>query len=77
MTDYNYLFCCGNLKIKPEVRNLPLINKSGGNMIMLVSVTCSSGYLAKIHNDRDNLGWKEENKQIYFFLSHICNMNLQ
>lgn len=35
-------------------------------MIMLVSVTCSSGYLAKIHNDRDNLGWKEENKQIYF-----------
>lgn len=46
-------------------------------MIMLVSVTCSSGYLAKIHNDRDNLGWKEENKQIYFFLSHICNMNLQ
>lgn len=33
---------------------------------MLVSVTCSSGHLAKIHNDRDNLGWKEENKQIYF-----------
>lgn len=45
-------------------------------MIMLVSVTCSSGHLAKIHNDRDNLVWKEENKQIYFFLSHICNMNL-
>lgn len=46
-------------------------------MIMLVSVTCSSGHLAKTHNDRDNLGWKAENKQIYFFLSHICNMNLQ
>lgn len=46
-------------------------------MIMLVSVTCSSGHLAKIHSDGDNLGWKEENKQIYFFLSHICNMNLQ
>lgn len=44
---------------------------------MLVSVTCSSGHLAKIHYDRDNLGWKEDNKQIYFFLSHICNMNLQ
>lgn len=53
---------------------------------MLVSVTCSSGHLAKIHNDgdnlgwkhndRDNLGWKEENKQINFFLSHICNINL-
>lgn len=41
-------------------------------MIVLVSVTCSSGHLAKIHNDRDNLGWKEENKQIFFFLSHIC-----
>lgn len=46
-------------------------------MIMLVSVTCSNGLLAKIHNDGDNLGWKEENKQINFFLSHICNMNLQ
>lgn len=45
-------------------------------MIMLVSVTCSSGHLAKIYNDGDNLGWKEENKQIYFFLSHICNMNV-
>lgn len=32
-------------------------------MIMLVSVTCSNGHLVKIHNDRDNLGWKEENKQ--------------
>lgn len=37
-------------------------------MIMLVSVTCSSGHLVKIHNDRDNLGRKEENKQEYFFL---------
>lgn len=62
MIDYNYLFCCGNLKIKLEVRNLLLINKLGGNMIMFVSVMCLSGYLVKIYNDRDNIGWKEENK---------------
>lgn len=36
-------------------------------MIMLVSVTCSSGHLAKIHNDRDNLGWKD----ILLFESHL------
>lgn len=62
MIDYNYLFCCGNLKIKLEVRNLLLINKLGGNMIMFVSVMCLSGYLVKIYNDGDNFGWKEENK---------------
>lgn len=44
-------------------------------MIMFVSVMCLSGYLVKIYNDGDNFGWKEENKQIYFFLSYICNMN--
>lgn len=40
---------------------------------MLVSVTCSSGHLVKIHNDRDNLGRKEENKQEYFFLRQFPN----
>lgn len=45
-------------------------------MIMFVSVMCLGGYLVKIYNDRDNFGWKEENKQIYFFLSYICNMNV-
>lgn len=36
-------------------------------MIMLVSVTCSSGHLAKIHNDRDNL----EKTDVLLFESHL------